>query len=366
MKRIIIPLLVLVLLVPAVFYVYHTPEEKSPNGAHLADEYEKCTVTPARSFSAPQTQVKQSENFKYSLLENELLAGNNNEVILEITNERDHSITARVELSLIYPVIVPDAEITPLATASKTITVPANTTVSVEFTLSLPAYTSFGEHILEIYENETLAVMFPVNVVPVFNITIEKSCEVMLGKPFTYSVTIMNGKFPINNIIVDLNLFNNFNAEETRAKIPELKPNEKITVSFNLTPVIGGRRPIEITVYSPFGGDIISDSVKVLYPAELGIFYKGPESVGRNEPFNLSITVLNAGDVKAENVSLSIITPENVTVSSSSMDLGDIQPNSNKTVVVNIRHSMTEDFVIIVNATSSGSNAIRPIFINVK
>jgi len=294
--------------------------------------------------------------------------GKETTISINITNPTSESKTINVTVLLISSYLPPGGTPSPLTGATKQVTIPANSEMIEEMNITVPGDASSGDYNLEIYEEENLALQQATQVLAEYEVTTEMPDEIVYEQPFTFSTTIKNNATaPIHNISVELDTHYYFNTTDPLKKeIAILNTGESHTFTWSLTPIWYGDLRIDVgTSTSDAGSETKMVTIPVLQTPELHITPQVPEKVEKGDDFFLKATVSNSGDIPSDPVILEITTPENVTANRTSVDLGTIGAQENKTCTFRISQDESNDFMILLTATSASATAENYAFINI-
>ncbi len=348
-------------------WVYVRNSEDINDVSDIVDQYRQATTTEGTLTA----QQERSTICNYDLLgPSELKAGEDAAIKINITNPTNESKTANVAIVLMSPSI--GGSPTPIAFATKKVTVPANLTITEEITLTIPSDATPGDYSLRIYEEEHLALETPIKISTKYTVLIELPKEVIYQEPFEFRVAIENNATtPIHDVAIALDThyyFNTTGTEPLRKEIPILNANKSHRFNWMLTPIWHGDLRIDVTVStSDAGSETKIVSVPVLQTPKLSITPTVPEKVKKGDDFFLNAMVFNSGDLSSDAVNLSITTPPNVTAADNktSVDLGIIDAHKNKIYTFKISQNESEDFAILLNASSTNATAENYAFVNI-
>ncbi|RLG90711.1 MAG: hypothetical protein DRO36_05650, partial [Candidatus Hecatellales archaeon] len=290
--------------------------------------------------------------------------GEETSITVEITNPTAESKNINVTAFLISSYSLP------LTGATKQVAIPANSEITETLNLTLPGDTPAGDYNIEIYEEENLALTKATKVVVEFIVTTKMPDDIVYNEPFIFSTMIKNNATKaIHNLSVELDTHYYFNTTELLEKeIPVLDAGENHTFTWTFTPIWYGNLQIDIGVYtSDAGSETKKVSVPVLQTPKLSITPTVPEKVKKGDDFFLNATVFNSGDLPSDAVNLSITTPPNVTAADNKTSeiLGTIGAHENKTCTFKISQNESEDFAILLNATSTNATTENYAFVNI-
>jgi len=307
---------------------------------------------------------------QYHLPENETIVIGQEKILnVIIDNPSDESSSVSVTLA-IYPLPpLGQVSLSPIWNATEEVTLPAHSTKTVSYSVTLPNTTSSGSYYLKVFENKTaLRNETLINVVPPFIYEIHyNENELVLNEPLQFDIVVKNPtSMPMENVTVVLDLYSNFNTSEELTKhVQEIAPGGEYTFSWTLTPNREGELMLGVGVYTlnmGSAGEIIYPTV--LSPPKFHVHYDVPEAVEPGSSFTLSITIENYGDLAANDVTAHVALPDNTV---REVYIGTINAHTNVSIEIpSIQVTTNTDFAIGVNITSTTTNYITYIPINIK
>jgi hypothetical protein len=303
----------------------------------------------------------------------EFSSGRTGQVIVSINNTEDQNATIGIAIGMQTAEPVIGVTPTPILVGNESsIETTAHSIKEVPIDVSIPNYFSSGmyELILAPYNDTGILYMknYTINLTANYDINVLKPENVTMGTPFNLAVLIENNDTePICNMTTKLTLHYYFNTTESLAKyISQLNPGEMHTFTWNLTPIDWGKLGLDVEVYSDGGYEMRFVNINSLQTPKLWVTPQVPEKVRKGTDFTLNATVFNSGDIPADNITLNITTPENVTANRTCVELGIIGSRQNKTCSFRIFQNESKGFMILLNATALNETAINYAFIEIE
>ena len=332
----------------------------------ILDEYKECTETT--SFSLLNTielnQVEinvTTDKTQYNLGENVVLNVtiindgdvSINNINTEVINFRGYGVTRYVWRDL------------------HIINIPAHTTYYKEYILSINDYKYDGEY--QVFSNiDNIANSAEFNVIGGINITVSLPETVLINETFTVTLEANNTlDVPITNIEIqaDFPYYAVITDSPTIFSIPSLGPGETNTTSWNVKIPEDGYQSITFIAQSDRGDykEMIT-GIEVMSNPFLRLDVEVPASVKKDSTFSVSATILNDGDLAAQNVQSELSLPPEMTTSENTIKyVGTIPPHENTIVMwnINANEAGTSAFTIMTSSSSSSTEDVVfiPIFI---
>ena len=243
-------------------------------------------------------------------------------------------------------------------TDTQIITIPAKNSMLVSFQYLIPYNSSEGIYKIIVTDDITKAEKLFVIQSP-FNVSFNLPSNIKQGEEFYINVNITNVlTIVLTGVNITLELPNDFTTTENLSKnIEYLHNGESSDVSWtvNATDFEYGDIPLKININTSEGiSSTATTSIDVLRLPELIITPITPLEIQLGIPFELTINVLNDGDISLQNVIISLIIPENITVSEDlTISIGDLAGGETKSVSWTITSTYNEDFCLEISANDS-------------
>ena len=235
------------------------------------------------------------------------------------------------------------------------------------YLIAIPADASSGIWDISVSTDKDMKSKTTVIVEDAFNIKIDAPTTADQYSLITVTATVNNTwDSTVHDVTAELNHYHNFNTTEPLLKsLGDFAPYESKTVSWVLNTTSYGNLNLDVLVTSIDGGsDLNGTSVTVLSQPSFNILYDA-KSIKNDESFILNVTVENTGGLPANSVSLNLTPPEDVTIDSNIINLGDIPGMTNATTSFAITSNATDDFALLLNTSSVQISMEYPITIDV-
>ncbi len=252
------------------------------------------------------------------------------------------------------------------------ISVPSHTTYNKTYTLSKNDYKFNGQ--FYVYSNiDNIGNTTQFNVAGgLKNLTVILPETVLINESFDVRLIVENiADIPIDNIEIDADFGSD--ATVTGAPmnfiIPTLASGATNTTTWVVSISDDGYQCMEFSTQSERGDyERISTGTEVMSNPFLRVDVEVPSSVQKDSTFAVNVTIVNEGDLAAENVQSELSLPPELTTSDDLIRyIGTIDPHANTTILWNItaNEAGTSAFTIVTNSsTTSGEDVIFiPIFI---
>ena len=294
--------------------------------------------------------------------------GDSVEINVVIKNDENVPYNLTLDLNVI-DVVDPNAafpEVVVLYSYSKNVNVPANTELAITHHFNLPQEldTTDEFYIKASYGDEIDWTFF--DVIPSFEVTTLLPDNMIQGEEYSFNLSITNtGDETLRGINVTL-LASKKMIELLDAPsyyVGDLRSGEKANITWNVRAAGASLGGVTFKVESENGGtDYVSDYIKVLTSPELDIEEEYISFSGEiGKPFGISFKVRNVGDLTANNVSVEISLPNNVTATNSTWNIDNLAGGEEVTLSTNITFTGNEDFVIDVFASDDAGHTASGI-----
>lgn len=241
---------------------------------------------------------------------------------------------------------------------SETVNIKAGESLTIPYSIP-PSVYQYNGHCIATVEVEGEVVTgaeFDIESGLVFNSTVPENVKV--NEPFDVIVSVTGSVYgPVNNLTLTPVFPTDVlvNGEENIV-IPTLMPGEVQEVKWNVSIANPGQYSL---MFNASNGSIFNrhttGTVNVLKDPVIYINSNAPEVVEAGQTTGIDVSVYNAGDLPAENVSLTVTAPDSVNLDTTSFDLGAIDPKQTKNITVNFTHNEKNDFVVLFKCASQNT-----------
>ncbi|NQE04683.1 hypothetical protein C5S32_02320 [ANME-1 cluster archaeon GoMg1] len=334
----------------------------------ILDEYKECTESTSMSrlnVNALSGQVGlnvTTDKTQYVLGE---------EVILNITVRNNEDVSINNNLTTEVIECPRDGIARYVWRDTQLISVPAHTTYSKLYTLSKRDYKYDGQYY--VFSNiDNIANSANFNIIGGLNLTVILPEAVLINETFDVTLETKNTLgIPITNIEIqaDFPYYADITGAPINFIIPALAPGEPHTTTWVVSMPDDGYQSMVFSAQSERGDyERIATGTEVMSNPFLRVDVEVPSSVQKDSAFAVFATIVNEGDLAAEDVQSTLYLPPELTTSDDLIRyIGTIDPHANTTIVWSITatEAGTSAFTIVTNSsTTSGEDVIFiPIFI---
>ena len=254
---------------------------------------------------------------------------------------------------------------------TQSISVPEYYSETKTYILSQEDYSTDGKYrVLSYLDSIINSTQF--NITGGLNLSVTLPETVLINETFDVALETKNILgIPIPNIEIhaDFPYYADVTGASINFTIPSLAPGATNTTTWVLSMPDDGYKSMVFSAQSERGDyERISTGTEVMSNPFLRMDIEVPPSVQKDTTFGVNVTIVNEGDLTAEDVQSTLYLPPELTTSDDLIRyIGTIDPHANTTIVWNITatEAGTSAFTLVTNSsTTSGEDVIFiPIFI---
>jgi len=321
----------------------------------ISDYLQQSQTTKVLTYES-ETENEQTEGIEISPNTTTFTPGIQNPLTLTIANPTNEGLNLSIVMS--FSPIPDRAGARPfyLYAGDVNVSVPADSTITVETQVVPSSILQFGDVIFNItaysnstvvYTNETIA-----SLIPIFS-TVYTYTPVKEGENTTLTISIMNSFKEELNVTTKIETYHLFTEPESKSVV--IPPYSSSSVSFELKALKSGNNTIMVSYITPYGSKSEDIAIFVKSNPSYSIDLTVPDTIYYNESFTVLINVTNVGDV-AGLCNITVDATGNVTLDWTSEQL---LINAHDSVLLPLQILAADDFLLTVNA--SGCVCTYPI-----
>jgi PKD repeat protein len=333
---------------------------------NIVESYTSCTASTnvlRYGANSEQLEINVSTNKpEYALGEDVLIR-------INVTNNKDVQITEN--LTVVITGMASGGLMDYRFSDTKEINILPHSTITEDYVLKQEDYVINRYYTVFSYINETNGwAKFIIN--SRLNLTVTLPETVLINETFDVTLETKNTLgIPITNIEIqaDFPYYADVTGAPIKFTIPTLAPDATNTTTWVVSMPDDGYQSMVFSAQSERGDyEQIATGTEVMSNPFLRVDVEVPSSVQKDSTFGVNVTIVNEGDLAAEDVQSTLYLPPELTTSDDLIKyIGTIDPHANTTIVWNIaaNEAGTSAFTIVTNSsTTSGEDVIFiPIFI---
>ena len=302
--------------------------------------------------------------------------GENINATLFIKNIQTESITVEMGFAVYEEELSTGECIRDIFNDTKTITIPADSTYKYNYLIPYGVYKHAGNYVASAGAYNASMAIADIDRTRVTitgsQLIISAPQIVTINETFAVSLTVENVlDTPMNTVDVHgyFSYFANVSGAPENFTISTLAPHATNTTTWYVSLPVAGTYPIGFDVFSNETGlSHNSTMIGVMSDPFLRVDIEVPSSVQKDSTFAVNVTIVNEGDLAADDVQSELTLPPELTTSDDLIKpIGTIDPHANTIIVWNITatEAGTSAFTIVTSSsTDSGEDVIFiPIFI---